>query len=200
MVFEHSGGRDFDLPRHSHYSGVIPMVFEHSASYTDRAPSLSPDNPGRWESWLLPPAGSTSYTNEVLHTIVLKGTTGTRCVFICRHSAFRGVFCQPCEKCELIGGREVKTSGTRREKIPWKRYAAEYCRRTSWLPCVWHDKLNKPASPRLLFRPRPAFYHPRMGLDGPRKSEISRADFQGRKYESGKNITHCDWPSIRTDS
>ena len=31
MVFEHSGGRDFDLPRHSHYSGVIPMVFEHSA-------------------------------------------------------------------------------------------------------------------------------------------------------------------------
>ena len=57
------------------------------------------------------------YTNEVLHTIVLKGTTGTRCVFICRHSAFRGVFCQPCEKCELIGGREVKTSGTRREKI-----------------------------------------------------------------------------------
>ena len=30
MVFEHSGGRDFDLPRHSHYSGVIPMVFEHS--------------------------------------------------------------------------------------------------------------------------------------------------------------------------
>ena len=24
-------GRDFDLPRHSHYSGVIPMVFEHSA-------------------------------------------------------------------------------------------------------------------------------------------------------------------------
>ena len=23
MVFEHSGGRDFDLPRHSHYSGVI---------------------------------------------------------------------------------------------------------------------------------------------------------------------------------
>ena len=145
----------------------------------------------------MPPAGSTSYTNEVLHTIVLKGTTGTRCVFICRHSAFRGVFCQPCEKCELIGGREVKTSGTRREKIPWKRYAAEYCRRTSWLPCVWHDKLNKPASPRLLFRPRPAFYHPRMGLDGPRKSEISRADFQGRKYESGKNITHCDWPSIR---
>ena len=36
MVFEHSGGRDFDLPRHSHStqlsgSGVIPMVFEHSA-------------------------------------------------------------------------------------------------------------------------------------------------------------------------
>ena len=31
MVFEHSGGRDFDLPRHSHYSGVIPMVFEQSA-------------------------------------------------------------------------------------------------------------------------------------------------------------------------
>ena len=25
MVFEHSGGRDLDLPRHSHYSGVIPM-------------------------------------------------------------------------------------------------------------------------------------------------------------------------------
>ena len=24
------GGRDFDLPRHSHYSGVIPMVFQHS--------------------------------------------------------------------------------------------------------------------------------------------------------------------------
>ena len=23
MVFQHSGGRDFDLPRHSHYSGVI---------------------------------------------------------------------------------------------------------------------------------------------------------------------------------
>ena len=32
MVFEQSGGRDFDLPRHSHYSGVIPMVFEHSVS------------------------------------------------------------------------------------------------------------------------------------------------------------------------
>ena len=31
MVFQHSGGRDFDLPRHSHYSGVIPMVFQHSA-------------------------------------------------------------------------------------------------------------------------------------------------------------------------
>jgi hypothetical protein len=30
MVFQHSGGRDFDLSRHSHYSGVIPMVFEHS--------------------------------------------------------------------------------------------------------------------------------------------------------------------------
>ena len=30
MVFQHSGGRDFDLPRHSHYSGVIPMVFQHS--------------------------------------------------------------------------------------------------------------------------------------------------------------------------
>ena len=29
MVFQHSGGRDFDLPRHSHYSGVIPMVFQH---------------------------------------------------------------------------------------------------------------------------------------------------------------------------
>ena len=29
-----------------------------------------------------------------------------------------------------------------------------------------------------------------MGLDGPRKSEISRADFQGRKYESGKNISY----------
>ena len=27
MVFQHSGGRDFDLPRHSHYSGVIPMVW-----------------------------------------------------------------------------------------------------------------------------------------------------------------------------
>ena len=28
-------GREFDLPRHSHYSGVIPMVFEHSAvAYT----------------------------------------------------------------------------------------------------------------------------------------------------------------------
>ena len=27
MVFQHSGGRDFDLPRHSHYSGVISMVF-----------------------------------------------------------------------------------------------------------------------------------------------------------------------------
>ena len=24
MVFQHSGGRDFDLSRHSHYSGVIP--------------------------------------------------------------------------------------------------------------------------------------------------------------------------------
>ena len=24
------GGRDFDLPRHSHYSGVIPVVFQHS--------------------------------------------------------------------------------------------------------------------------------------------------------------------------
>ena len=35
MVFEHSGGRDFDLPRHSHYSGVIPMVFEHSAGGRD---------------------------------------------------------------------------------------------------------------------------------------------------------------------
>ena len=30
MVFQHSGGRDFDLPRHFHYSGVIPMVFQHS--------------------------------------------------------------------------------------------------------------------------------------------------------------------------
>ena len=36
MVFQHSGGRDFDLPRdpdtltYSHYSGVIPMVFQHS--------------------------------------------------------------------------------------------------------------------------------------------------------------------------
>ena len=30
MVFQHSGGRDFDLPRHSHYSGVISMVFQHS--------------------------------------------------------------------------------------------------------------------------------------------------------------------------
>ena len=30
MVFQHSGGRDFDLPRHSHYSGVIPVVFQHS--------------------------------------------------------------------------------------------------------------------------------------------------------------------------
>ena len=29
MVFQHSGGRDFDLTRHSHYSGVIPMVFQH---------------------------------------------------------------------------------------------------------------------------------------------------------------------------
>ena len=28
-VFQHSGGRDFDLPRHSHYSGVIFMVFQH---------------------------------------------------------------------------------------------------------------------------------------------------------------------------
>ena len=31
--FQHSGGRrgrDFDHPRHSHYSGVIPMVFQHS--------------------------------------------------------------------------------------------------------------------------------------------------------------------------
>ena len=25
-------GRDFDLPRHSHYSGVISMVFQHSGS------------------------------------------------------------------------------------------------------------------------------------------------------------------------
>ena len=24
---QHGGGRDFDLPRHSHYSGVIPMVY-----------------------------------------------------------------------------------------------------------------------------------------------------------------------------
>ena len=32
MVFQHSGGRDFDLPRRSHYSGVIPMVFQHSVS------------------------------------------------------------------------------------------------------------------------------------------------------------------------
>ena len=38
MVFEHSGGRDFDLPRHSHYSGVIPMVFEHSAPDAGAAP------------------------------------------------------------------------------------------------------------------------------------------------------------------
>ena len=37
-VFQHSGGRDFDLPRHSHYSGVISMVFQHSA----RAPPLAP--------------------------------------------------------------------------------------------------------------------------------------------------------------
>ena len=25
-------GRDFDLPRHSHYSGVIYMVFQHSVA------------------------------------------------------------------------------------------------------------------------------------------------------------------------
>ena len=25
-------GRDFDLPRHSHYSGVISMVFQHSVA------------------------------------------------------------------------------------------------------------------------------------------------------------------------
>ena len=29
-----NAGRDFDLPRHSHYSGVIPMVFEHSVNRT----------------------------------------------------------------------------------------------------------------------------------------------------------------------
>jgi hypothetical protein len=27
MVFQHSGGRDFDHPRHSHYSGVILWCF-----------------------------------------------------------------------------------------------------------------------------------------------------------------------------
>ena len=26
-------GRDFDLPRHFHYSGVIPMVFQHSVEF-----------------------------------------------------------------------------------------------------------------------------------------------------------------------
>ena len=31
-------GRDFDLPRHSHYSGVIPMVFEHSAAVSAAEP------------------------------------------------------------------------------------------------------------------------------------------------------------------
>ena len=30
-----SGGRDFDLPRHSHYLGVIPMVFQHSGGRRD---------------------------------------------------------------------------------------------------------------------------------------------------------------------
>ena len=34
-------GRDFDLPRHSHYSGVIPMVFEHS----DTAPHTAAGGP-----------------------------------------------------------------------------------------------------------------------------------------------------------
>ena len=41
------------------------MVFEHSASYTDRAPSLSPDhgpdNPGRWESCVLSLAAGWQY-------------------------------------------------------------------------------------------------------------------------------------------
>ena len=36
MVFQHSGGRDFDLPRHSHYSGVIPMVFQHSERWAKK--------------------------------------------------------------------------------------------------------------------------------------------------------------------
>ena len=51
MVFQHSGGRDFDLPRHSHYSGVIPtcMVFQHRDPYPDS---------GDWSGSWLPCAGS----------------------------------------------------------------------------------------------------------------------------------------------
>ena len=30
-------GRDFDLPRHYHYSGVIPMVFQHSGAFNTKA-------------------------------------------------------------------------------------------------------------------------------------------------------------------
>ena len=38
-------GRDFDLPRHSHYSGVIPMVFEHSVCvYRPATPLALEDN------------------------------------------------------------------------------------------------------------------------------------------------------------
>ena len=43
MVFQHSGGRDFDLPRHSHFgSGVISMVFQHSVAGPRPRPRASP--------------------------------------------------------------------------------------------------------------------------------------------------------------
>ena len=39
-------GRDFDLPRHSHYSGVISMVFQHSASGPGWLRRCRPARPG----------------------------------------------------------------------------------------------------------------------------------------------------------
>ena len=47
MVFQHSGGRDFltfPVPRHSHYSGVIPMTGNIIISSNDEPDE--PDEPG----------------------------------------------------------------------------------------------------------------------------------------------------------